>query len=83
MLSEAITQFMDRKAEQVIAQWEQDGIADGLKKLDGFTDNVQSNRERLREFIWNDTFASMNIMQLTITDIAYYKDAEDLQKRLA
>ena len=25
----------------------------------------------------------MNILQLTITDIAYYKDAEDLQKRLA
>ena len=39
--------------------------------------------ENLENFFWNDTFAAINILQLTITDIAYYKNAEDLQKRLA
>ena len=28
-------------------------------------------------------FSSKNILQLTLTDIAFYKDTEDLQKRLA
>ena len=40
-------------------------------------------KERLEEFFWNDMFASINIMQLLCTDIAYYKDTEDLQKRFA
>lgn len=40
-------------------------------------------REQVENFLWNDSFASKNILQLTIGDIAFYKDAEDLQKRLA
>lgn len=40
-------------------------------------------KERLEEFFWNDMFASINIMQLLCTDIAYYEDTEDLQKRFA
>lgn len=40
-------------------------------------------KERLEEFFWNDMFASINLMQLLCTDIAYYKDTEDLQKRFA
>ena len=34
--------------------------------------------EELRNFIWNDTYMSMNILELTITDKAYYKNEEDL-----
>ena len=40
-------------------------------------------KERLAEFFWNDLYASISIMQLYIGDPAYYKNAEDLQKRLA
>ena len=40
-------------------------------------------RKMVENFLWNDFFASKNILQLTIGDIAFYKDAEDLQKRLA
>lgn len=40
-------------------------------------------KERLEEFFWNDMFASINLMQLLCTDIAYYKNTEDLQKRFA
>jgi exodeoxyribonuclease-5 len=40
-------------------------------------------RKQVENFLWNDTFASKNILQLTLSDIAFYKDTEDLQKRLA
>ena len=32
---------------------------------------------------WNQHYAAINILELTVGDIASYKDAEDLQKRLA
>ena len=40
-------------------------------------------RQQVETFLWNDTLMSKNILLLTIGDIAFYKDAEDLQKRLA
>lgn len=39
--------------------------------------------DKLKEFFWNDMFASINILQLTITDLALYPDAGQVQKRLA
>lgn len=38
---------------------------------------------KLEEYVWNDTFATINIIQLTATDLAYYKNMEDFQKRFA
>lgn len=40
-------------------------------------------RKQVENFLWNDSFASKNILQLALSDIAFYKDTEDLQKRLA
>lgn len=40
-------------------------------------------RNRIENFIWNDKYAAINILQLMVGDTAFYKDAEDLQKRLA
>jgi hypothetical protein len=37
----------------------------------------------LENFFWNDFLAANNILNLTITDLAYYKNTEDVQKRLA
>ena len=39
--------------------------------------------DNLENFFWNDFLGANVIMQLTITDTAYYTDTEDLQKRLA
>jgi len=38
-------------------------------------------REAMEEFFYNSTYATSQIIQLTTTDIAYYKDAVDFQKR--
>nr|DAW35365.1 MAG TPA: ATP dependent DNA helicase [Caudoviricetes sp.] len=39
--------------------------------------------EQLENFIWNDYCMSKNILMITLGDIAFYKDTEDMQKRLA
>lgn len=40
-------------------------------------------KEALENFLWNDYLASKNILMMMVGDTAFYKDAEDLQKRLA
>lgn len=37
--------------------------------------------ETLKNFYWNNTLAQSQIIQLTTTDIAYYKNMKDFQKR--
>ena len=81
LAKKAINDALTEKAESIVNNFERKGIFEGAKKIEGIDkDNI---REELINFAWNDTYMSMNILQLTITDIAYYKDAEDLQKRLA
>lgn len=66
-------------------QWVDEGFLtlneDGtIKKVAG---DMKLSEEDLQEFFWNDAFAATQILELTITDMAYYVDTEDLQKRLA
>ena len=39
--------------------------------------------QQMENFVWNDMLASINIIELTATDLAYYKNMEDFQKRFA
>lgn len=43
----------------------------------------QEAEANLTEYIWNDMFATINIIELTATDLAYYANVEDFQKRYA
>lgn len=49
--------------------------------------SVEERREQienfLENFVWNDMLASINTIELTATDLAYYKNMEDFQKRFA
>lgn len=43
---------------------------------------VKNNaKEALREYFWNSKHATSQIIQLTTTDLAFYKNVEDFQKR--
>lgn len=43
---------------------------------------VKNNaKEKLREYYWNSKFATSQIIELTTTDLAFYKNIEDFQKR--
>lgn len=79
----AIKEAMEAKVENILIDWKKQGIVEGAMKVQNVGKTKEAVLKSLENFIWNDTFASMNILQLTITDIAFYKDAEDLQKRLA
>ena len=83
LAKQAIYEAMEAKAQAVVQEWVDSGIMEGAKQIANIGKEDSEVIEKLTNFVWNDTFASMNIMQMTVTDIAYYKDAEDLQKRLA
>ena len=40
-----------------------------------------SSKDALREYYWNSKFATSQIIEMTTTDLAFYKDIEDFQKR--
>ena len=54
-----------------------------LKYVPHLGKNEQELDSNLEEYLWNDMFATVNIIQLTTTDLAYYKNVEDFQKRFA
>lgn len=83
LANKAIFDAMDARAKAVVEKWIDSGLMEGAKKITGIGTTEEEIKSNLENFVWNDTFAAMNIMELTVTDIAYYKNAEDLQKRLA
>lgn len=81
----AIQANMQTRINEILKNYETRGIMEIAENIDGIKqgfgkDNIAENIER---FLWNDTYAATQILQLTVTDIAYYKDMEDLQKRIA
>lgn len=59
------------------------GSVENIYKISNKIGTGSEALENLKEFFWNDFFGSLNILQLTIGDLAMYKDTEDVQKRLA
>ena len=85
LAKEAIQANMQARITEILKNYETRGIMEIAENIDGIKqgfgkDNIAENIER---FLWNDTYATTQILQLTVTDIAYYKDIEDLQKRIA
>lgn len=76
-----IRKYMNERAERILAEWEAQGIMDAAQSIKGINSN--NVRAQLENFIWNDNLATMMIEELFVTDIALYKNTEDLQKRLA
>ncbi len=85
-----IRQHMEDRVQSILNTWENNGILEAAKSIkgiypSGLKDEEAADwvRKQVENYLWNDAFASKNILQLTLTDIAFYKDTEDLQKRLA
>lgn len=83
LIKEEIKKQMNAKADSIIADYKAKGIFEAAKKVSGVGKSDAEVEANLRNFVWNDTFAAINILQMTITDLAYYKNTEDVQKRLA
>lgn len=85
-----IRQHMEDRVQSILDNWEDNGILEAAKSIKGIYPSELKDeeaddwvRKQVENYLWNDAFASKNILQLTLTDIAFYKDTEDLQKRLA
>lgn len=68
--------YLDTKDESG-KELEGDALEQKLAKAD------EVARKSIENFLWNDYLASKNILMIMVGDTAFYKDAEDLQKRLA
>lgn len=79
----AIKAAMEKKAKSIVNNWSKNGIVKAAKNIENIGTSEEEILSNLENFVWNDTFASINILQLTITDIAFYGNAVNLQKRLA
>ena len=89
--------YMDARVKMEIEHWKSIGLYDtetktistkeGKKKITTYkyASNLGRNEEAindsLEEYVWNDMFATINIIELTATDLAYYRNMEDFQKR--
>ena len=52
-----------------------------LKSKDSMPIREGRAKEALEEYFWNSTFAASQIIQMTTSDLAFYKNAVDFQKR--
>ena len=51
-----------------------------LKKSGAISDSINFS-DALHEYFWNQAYATTQIIEITTTDLAFYKDAGDFQKR--
>ena len=80
----------DRQANEVFDQIRDilnDKVTRGdlsVSDMNSITRNLttkNNSKDALREYYWNSKFATSQIIQMTTTDLAFYKDIEDFQKR--
>lgn len=90
LLREAIVSNLDARFDEFLRNLSREGFLQlspsmEVIKVNALKDKLPQGKARglLEEFFWNDMFMSINMMQLLCTDIAYYKNTEDLQKRFA
>lgn len=87
-IKEAIMSIMNDRFNNAIEGWRKIGIFDRVSdakdaKFVNFNryseDGVISD---LKQWYWNSTYAQSQMIQILTTDLAYYKDLEDFQKRM-
>lgn len=80
----------DRQANEIFDQIKEilnDKVTRGelsVSDLNSITRNLttkNNSKDALREYYWNSKFATSQIIQMTTTDLAFYNDIEDFQKR--
>lgn len=83
LVQKEITSHLDGLADRLISQYKQNGLFEALKGIEHIGKTDAAVEDAIREFAWNDNYAQANILEMLVTDKAFYKNEEDLQKRLA
>jgi hypothetical protein len=87
LIKNTIKSIMDSRFNEAIQHYKSIGLYDRIstEKNARFKHvNVYSEEgmnDRMREWFWNSTYFTSQFIELTTTDLAYYKNLEDFQKR--
>ena len=85
-IKDAIINIMESGFQEAYNNWNNIGLFEKLKNgnykyLPKKFSNETKVKEALKEYYWNSKLATSQIIQLTTTDLAFYKNIEDFQKR--
>lgn len=83
LASEAIRNAIQSRVDRIIESFIDNGVFNSCKAIEKLGTTDSSVRSKLELMLWNDAFASTQIMQLLITDPAFLKNTDDIQKRFA
>ena len=81
-IQSALSDIMESGFAKFMKTMDEAGVLEttnGVSKY--FQINASELEETLRNFYWNNALAQTQLIELTTTDIAYYKDMRDFQKR--
>lgn len=87
LIKNTIKSIMDSRFNEAVQHYKSIGLYDriGTEKNARFKHvNVYSEEgmnDRMREWFWNSTYFTSQFIELTTTDLAYYQNLEDFQKR--
>lgn len=87
LIKNTVKSIMDSRFNEAIQHYKSIGLYDRIstEKNARFKHvNVYSEEgmnDRMREWFWNSTYFTSQFIELTTTDLAYYKNLEDFQKR--
>lgn len=81
-IQSALNDIMEQGFADFMANMHEQGLDAAVKGTSSFFQVREADlTELFRNFYWNNTLAQSQIIQLTTTDLAYYKDMKDFQKR--
>lgn len=80
-IKDALREIMERGFEEEYNRWNSIGVLDGMSRVDSKYSSESRIREALRNYYWNSKLATSQIIQLATTDLAFYKDMKEFQKR--
>lgn len=80
-IKDALREIMERGFEEEYNRWNSIGVLEEIKRVNSKYDSESRIREALRNYYWNSKLATSQIIQLATTDLAFYKDMKEFQKR--
>lgn len=83
LASEAIQTAIQERVDRMIETFKENGVFELCKTIEKMGKSNEAVQKKLEIMLWNDAFAATQIMQLLITDPAFLKNTDDVQKRFA
>ena len=84
LINEAVTDIMNQNFDNFMeSNFDESSYAELRQSLltDGTITSEDQFEGALKEYFWNQAYATTQIIQLTTTDLAFYKNGTDFQKR--